>query len=124
MNLFATIADPVRRRVLDLLVAGERTAGDLTAAVQAEFGISQPAVSAQLRSLRDAGFVAVRPEGSRRHYSLTPARFRELDGWLEPYRRLWAPRLETFPPEFGRGKGQRGSVSTAPLPATPQAGAD
>ena len=63
MHAFDVLGDPVRRRILELLADGERTAGAVGAVVQQEFGISQPGVSAHLRVLRDAGFATVRPEG-------------------------------------------------------------
>ena len=119
MDVFSILADPVRRRVLALLSEGERSAGELTDAIQAEFGISQPAVSSQLRVLRDAGLVAVRPSGPRRIYSLEVAPLRDLDTWLEPYRRHWLPRLDPFAADFARGKGQRGSSALAPRPMVP-----
>ena len=72
MHAFDVLGDPVRRRILELLAAGELTSGDLTAAVRAEFGISQPAVSQHLRVLREHGFATVRPEGARRLYAVAP----------------------------------------------------
>lgn len=84
------LADPQRRRILDLLVAGERPVGELAR----ELHLSQPSVSKHLKTLRDAGLVAVRPEAQRRLYRLRPEPLMELDAWLEPYRRLWAARLD------------------------------
>lgn len=85
------LGEPVRRRILELLADGERTAGDVTAVVRREFGITQPAVSMHLRVLRENGFARVRPEGARRLYAVDPEPLRELDAWLERYRRLWQP---------------------------------
>jgi DNA-binding transcriptional ArsR family regulator len=65
-----SLGDPVRRRILELLAAGERSAGDVVEAIQAEFGLTQPAVSRQLRVLRESGFAGVRAEGTRRLYAL------------------------------------------------------
>jgi DNA-binding transcriptional ArsR family regulator len=90
--LLATLAEPNRRRILDLLRAGERPAGDLGAALS----ISQPGVSKHLRILREAGLVSVRPEGQQRLYSLKAARFAEIDAWLAPYRRFWSGRLDAL----------------------------
>jgi DNA-binding transcriptional ArsR family regulator len=89
MDLFEAVAEPNRRRILDLLREGERPAGDLVEALS----ISQPGVSKHLRLLREAGLVAVRADGSRRLYRLEPHRLTELEAWLAPYRRFWAGRL-------------------------------
>lgn len=89
---FLTLADPTRRRVVDALRAGERQVNDLVAAV----GIHQSGVSRHLRILSEAGFVAMRPEGARRLYSLRPGPFREIDDWLRQYRKIWDARLDRF----------------------------
>ena len=89
---FQTLADPTRRRVLDALSGGERQVNDLVA----EMGIQQSGVSRHLRILLEAGFVAVRPDGQRRIYSLKPDPFREIDDWLGKYRQLWEARLDRF----------------------------
>ena len=89
---FLTLADPTRRRVVDALRAGERQVNDLVAAV----GIHQSGVSRHLRILSEAGFVAMRPDGPRRLYSLKPEPFREIDAWLGAYRQLWDARLDRF----------------------------
>ena len=95
VHAFDVLGDPVRRRILELLADGELTSGAITAVVQAEFGISQPAVSQHLKVLRDSGFATVRPEGTRRLYAVDAAPFRELDEWLAHFRRVLgpAPRL-------------------------------
>ena len=80
------LGDPVRRRLLELLGDGERSAGALGSVVRAEFGISQPAVSQQLRVLRETGFVTVRPAGTVRLYAADPERLREADDWLRQVR--------------------------------------
>src|SRR5439155_26651155 len=82
------LAEPNRRRILDLLRAGERPVGDLVEAL----GVSQPAVSKHLRVLREAGFVEVRSEAQRRLYRVRTEPLRAIDEWLEPYRPLWASR--------------------------------
>ena len=107
MHAFDVLGDPVRRRILELLADGERTAGAVGAVVQQEFGISQPGVSAHLRVLRDAGFATVRPEGSRRLYAVSPEPLREVDVWLERFRAYWAPPLAALETELARGKRQR-----------------
>jgi DNA-binding transcriptional ArsR family regulator len=89
---FDVLAQPSRRRILDLLRDGERPVGELVDALAA----SQPAVSKHLRILRDAGFVDVRVDAQRRVYRLRPEPLRELDAWLEPYRALWASHLDAL----------------------------
>jgi DNA-binding transcriptional ArsR family regulator len=103
MHALDVLGDPVRRRILELLADGERTAGDLGAVVQEEFGISQPGVSAHLRVLRDAGFASVRPDGARRLYAVSPEPMREIDAWLQRFRRYWTPHLMALETELARG---------------------
>jgi len=86
VHAFDVLGDPVRRRILELLARGERTSGALTETIQAEFGISQPAVSQHLRVLRENGFATVRPEGARRLYLLDPTGLVEVDRWLDQFR--------------------------------------
>jgi DNA-binding transcriptional ArsR family regulator len=107
MNAFDVLGDPARRRILELLADGERAAGEVGAVVQREFGITQPAVSLHLRVLRDNGFATVRPEGARRLYAVNPAPLREVDVWLERYRRFWTPHLDALATELARGKRAR-----------------
>jgi DNA-binding transcriptional ArsR family regulator len=107
VHAFDVLGDPVRRRILELLADGERSAGAITATVQAEFGISQPAVSQHLRVLREAGFTSVRPEGTRRLYAVDAASFREVDDWLDHFRRFWDQRLDSLATELARGKRER-----------------
>ena len=89
---FEVLAEPTRRRILDLLLQGERPVGELVA----ELGVAQPNVSKHLRALSGAGLVRVRPDGQRRIYALRMEPLRELDGWLAPYRRVWADRLDAL----------------------------
>ncbi len=107
VHAFDVLRDPVRRRILDLLADGERSAGDVTAVVQEEFGISQPAVSQHLRVLRDSGFTRVRAAGTRRLYAVEPAPLQEVDQWLDRYRRFWEPRLDALGTELARGRRNR-----------------
>ena len=107
MHAFDVLGDPVRRRILELLVDDELTSGAITRIVQDEFGISQPAVSQHLRVLRDAGFVRVRADGSRRHYGLDAAPLRGVDAWLAPFRQVWEQRLDALGTEIARGKRAR-----------------
>jgi DNA-binding transcriptional ArsR family regulator len=92
MDAFEAIAEPNRRRILDLLRAGERPAGDVVEAL----AISQPGVSKHLRLLREAGLVSVRADGQRRLYSLAPGRLAAVETWLEPYRDSWRDHLDAL----------------------------
>src|SRR5688500_3038192 len=89
MHAFDVLSDPVRRRILELLADGELTAGEVSSTVQDEFGISQPGVSQHLRVLRESGFTSVRPVGARRLYAVNAGPLREVDAWLERFRRNW-----------------------------------
>ncbi|MCE7010468.1 metalloregulator ArsR/SmtB family transcription factor [Kibdelosporangium philippinense] len=107
MHAFDVLGDPVRRRILELLADGERAAGEISAVVQEEFGISQPGVSQHLRVLRDNGFATVRPDGTRRLYSVDPEPLKQIDVWLDRYRRFWTQRLDALGTELARGKRER-----------------
>lgn len=87
---FTLLADPGRRRILDLLRTGERSVGELCAALP----ISQPGVSKHLKLMRDAGLVSSRADAQRRLYRLEPGPLEDLDAWLEPYRHFWTERLD------------------------------
>ncbi|MCW2968630.1 MAG: winged helix-turn-helix transcriptional regulator [Solirubrobacteraceae bacterium] len=104
MHALDVLGDPVRRRILTLLADGERAAGDIGAVVQGEFGITQPAVSQHLRTLRESGFATVRADGARRLYALDPAPLQSVDEWLEPYRKFWNQRLDALSTELARGR--------------------
>jgi DNA-binding transcriptional ArsR family regulator len=107
MHAFEVLGDPVRRRILELLADGERAAGEVTAVVQREFGISQPGVSQHLRVLREHGFTTVRAEGARRLYAVDPAPLQEIDQWLDSYRRFWSQPLDALATELARGERER-----------------
>ena len=107
MEAWDVLGDPVRRRLLELLADGEQSAGAVGATVQAEFGITQPAVSLHLRVLRESGFVSVRPEGARRLYAVRPEGLRDVDEWVERFRRFWTPPLDALATELARGKRSR-----------------
>ncbi len=87
---FEVLAEPNRRRILDLLRVTERPVGDLVD----ELAVSQPAVSKHLRVLREAGLVEVRSDAQRRIYRVRTEPLRAIDEWLEPYRHLWESRLD------------------------------
>ncbi len=80
-DTFALLADPMRRRIVEILQAGERSVNEIVDQVD----IRQPGVSRHLRILHEAGFVRVRSDGQRRIYSLRPGAFQELDAWVRRY---------------------------------------
>jgi len=104
MHAFDVLGDPVRRRILELLAEGERRSGSLVEVIGEEFGITQPAVSQHLRVLRENGFATVRPQGTRRLYSVDPTGMRDVDAWLERFRGFWTQRLDALGTEIARGK--------------------
>jgi DNA-binding transcriptional ArsR family regulator len=89
---FSVLAEPARRRVLDLLLDGPRPVGELAGLL----GLSQPGTSKHLRVLREAGLVGVRQDGQRRWYELRPGPLTEIDTWLQPYRKFWASHLDAL----------------------------
>jgi DNA-binding transcriptional ArsR family regulator len=91
-STFEVLAEPNRRRILDLLLAEERPVGELVEAMR----MSQPAVSKHLRVLRQAGLVESRAEAQRRIYRVRTEPLRTVDEWLGPYRKAWASRLDAL----------------------------
>jgi DNA-binding transcriptional ArsR family regulator len=100
VNALEALAEPTRRRIVELLAEGDRSAGELAA----EFATSRPGISRHLRVLREHGLVRSREDGRRRLYSLEPAPLAELDAWLERYRGFWENRLEALATEIRRGR--------------------
>ena len=92
VTAYAALAEPSRRRILDLLRVGERSVSELVEGV----GLSQPGVSKHLKVLREAGLVGSRAEGKRRLYALRPEPLAEVDAWLEPYREQWSRSLDAL----------------------------
>lgn len=92
MTTFDALAEPKRRRILDLLLEGPRPVGELVR----EVGLTQPGTSKHLRVLRQAGLVRVRKDAQRRLYELRPEPLAEVYAWLEPYRRLWVEHLDAL----------------------------
>jgi DNA-binding transcriptional ArsR family regulator len=107
VHAFDVLGDPVRRRILELLLDGELTSGAITTVIQSEFGISQPGVSQHLRVLRESGFTTVRAEGTRRLYAVDSEPLREVDLWLDRFRRFWNQHLDALATEIARGKRER-----------------
>ncbi len=100
-SAFDVVADPNRRRILDLLRVRPRAVGELVNALS----LAQPTVSKHLKVLKDAGLVDVEQQANRRFYELRAAPLAELDAWLSPYRALWERhfdalerRLDAMPP--------------------------
>lgn len=91
-STFAIIAEPNRRAILSLLASSERSVGEL----EQQLKMPQPSISKHLRVLRDAGFVEARVDAQRRYYRLRPAPLREVDDWLEPFRRFWSSHLDAL----------------------------
>lgn len=107
MHAFDVLGDPVRRRILELIADGEMTSGAVCEVVRHEFGISQPAVSQHLKVLREAGFATVRAEGTRRLYAVQAGPFRDVDAWLDRFRRFWTPPMAALATEIARGRRER-----------------
>jgi len=103
MEAFAALADPTRRRIVELLGSGERAAGDISA----RFAATAPAISQHLKALREARLVRVRAEGQRRMYSLDPEGFAELENWLGRMRQFWTARLDALERELGAAPATR-----------------
>jgi DNA-binding transcriptional ArsR family regulator len=102
-DLFGSLADPVRRRIVEVLRGREKPVNDIVA----ELDIHQSGVSRHLRILNEAGFVSVRADGPRRLYALRAEPFRELDAWISRYRSLWEARLDRLGAELERRKKAR-----------------
>lgn len=92
MQAFGALADPIRARIVESLAGRPRTVSEIVEL----FPISQPSISRHLRVLREAGLVSVRPSGRQRVYRLDPRPLREIDRWLDRYRRFWADKLDAL----------------------------
>jgi DNA-binding transcriptional ArsR family regulator len=142
MHPFEALAEPTRRRIIDVLASGEHTAGELAAVIGTEFRISRTAVSKHLRILRDSGFVDVRGDFQWRWYRLTSGGIRSLESAVADIRYKWERRTgwddelaqETDPlapfsrpvPRKGPGRpprrGHRGRQSSPPVASEPDQG--
>jgi DNA-binding transcriptional ArsR family regulator len=103
VSAFEALADPTRRRIVELVSEGERSAGEIASA----FAISRPGVSKHLRVLREHGVIRSRSDGTRRLYSLEGEGLVELDDWI---RRFWTNRLDALETELRRGRRERGKA--------------
>jgi DNA-binding transcriptional ArsR family regulator len=113
MHALDILGDPVRRRILELLVRGEQTSGAVVDVVNREFGISQPAVSQHLKVLREAGFATVRVDGQRRLYAIDSRPLEQAAQWLDQFRAFWQHKLDALETEIARGKRERRSKKSA-----------
>ena len=109
MHAFDVLADPVRRRILEVLKQGEHASGEVVEIVGTDFGIGQSAVSQHLKVLRDNGFANVTVRGAKRIYAIDTTPFSEVDEWLSQFRRYWGPKLDALATEVARGKRKRKS---------------
>ena len=96
MESFTALADPTRRRIVEMLASGELPAGDIAR----RFSMSAPAVSQHLKTLKAAHLVRVRVDAQRRIYSLDPQGLGELDRWLANIRKFWTPKLDALEREL------------------------
>jgi DNA-binding transcriptional ArsR family regulator len=120
MHAFDILGDPVRRRILELLADGQLPAGQIAATIGTEFGISQPAVSQHLRVLRDNGFATVTVDGTRRLYAVDTEPLREIDAWLDRYRKFWTNRLDALDTELRRGRRAAASPASSSPASSPK----
>lgn len=124
MDVFAALADPIRRQILDALLHGDLDAG----AIAARFPVSRPAISRHLRILRESGLVVANLEGRRRIYRLHPAAFAEIETWLAPHRNArehhplvtsanaWSDRFNALDTEVARTKRERRQEASSDSP--------
>jgi DNA-binding transcriptional ArsR family regulator len=92
MEVFEALADPTRRRIVELLAEDERSVGELAS----HFPFSRPAISKHLRVLREAGVVGARGQSQKRIYRLEPHALGEAEGWLARHRQFWEQRLDAL----------------------------
>ena len=110
MSTLNLLGDPVRRRIAELLAGGDKRASELSRIVEAEFGISQPAVARHLRLLREGDVIEARTVGSARIYRLRPRVLDELESLARRYRELWNQRLDALETEIARGHRARAAA--------------
>ncbi|AXE63404.1 transcriptional regulator [Hyphomonas sp. CACIAM 19H1] len=107
MHAFDVLGDPVRRRILELLAERRHASGEVVEVIQAEFGISQAAVSQHLKVLRENGFATVDADGARRIYTLDATPMRQVDDWLGHFRGFWTHKLESLATEVSRDRKKK-----------------
>src|SRR5262245_29212784 len=116
MQSLIALADPNRRRIVEMLAGQELSAGEIGSG----FEISAPAVSQHLKVLKEANIVTVRVDGQRRIYALDPAGFDELEHWLSSVRRFWIPRLDELERQMQRHKAEEAKQPPPPKPRKPK----
>ena len=104
MHPFEVLADPVRRRILEILGPGEVSAGGIGQLIGAEFGISQPAVSQHLKVLRETGLAVVRTEATHRYYRVDPEAVAEAGSWFGQFADPFRQPLDALATELARGR--------------------
>ena len=107
MHALDVLGNPIRRRLIELLAEQEMSSGDLVKIIAAEFDVTQPAVSYQLKILRQTGFASAFPQAQRRIYALKKEPFSAVEDWLEPILELWDHKLDALATEIARGKRKR-----------------
>jgi DNA-binding transcriptional ArsR family regulator len=111
-SVFEIVAEPNRRAILSLLAASEQSVGE----IERRLHMPQPTVSKHLRVLREAGFVEATVDAQRRLYRLRPEPLREIDAWLEQFRRFWERHVDALERHLDRmAQAKR---STKPTPTT------
>jgi DNA-binding transcriptional ArsR family regulator len=118
LHAFDVLGDPVRRYILESLIHGQRTSGELVELVERRFTVSQSGVSQHLKVLRENGFATVRSEGTRRVYALDTTALRDIDAWVSQFRQFWEQRLDALATEVARGKRARREPRPNPKPGT------
>jgi DNA-binding transcriptional ArsR family regulator len=108
-STFAIVAEPNRRAILSMLAASERSVGEL----EQKLGLTQTSVSKHLRVLREAGFVEVRVDAQRRLYRIRPEPLREIDDWLQPFRRYWSAHVDALERHLDRMAARKGPAAKA-----------
>ncbi|HSJ02429.1 MAG TPA: metalloregulator ArsR/SmtB family transcription factor [Verrucomicrobium sp.] len=121
MNALEALADPTRRRIVEMLAEGERSAGEIVS----QFDMTAPAISQHLKVLREAKLVTVRAQGQRRIHALDPHGIREIDVWVNHMKRFWnrsldALEAELMKPEVATEAGSQASPASAELELVPQ----
>lgn len=100
MNAFDVLGDPIRRRILELLLTQELPAGEIVAVISKEYGLTQAGVSQHLRILRESGFTKVTPQGSKRLYKIDNEPLQAVDQWLSQFRGFWETHLDALENEL------------------------
>jgi len=100
MDVISLLADPTRRKIIELLAEDDLAAGEIAA----HFNIARPGVSRHLRQLREGGLVSVTRSGQKQIYRLEVEQLMEIDQWLTPIRSFWNNRLDALDTELRRGR--------------------